>query len=64
MELSVTQLYNIDNICVKSIFFPDPMVTGLLTYPASTHSISLYSSSPRSAIALAFSAHGFQTTKN
>ena len=23
MELSVTQLYNIDNICVKSIFFPD-----------------------------------------
>jgi hypothetical protein len=40
------------------------MVTGLLTYPASTHSISLYSSSPKSAIALAFSAHGFQTTKN
>lgn len=38
-------------------------VTGVETWPASTQIILVYSSSPKSLICFAFSAHGFHTTE-
>lgn len=49
--------------CLKCLESPGCNTTRLLTAPGSTQIIFWYSSSPKSAILAAFSAHGFQITK-
>lgn len=50
------------SIWLASNAVPGNKMTGLDTWPASTHNIFGYSSSPKSAISRARSDHGFQMT--
>jgi hypothetical protein len=50
------------NIWLASNAVPGNKMTGLDTWPDSTHTMFGNSSSPKSEISLAFSTHGFHTT--